>query len=82
MAVLFLEVLRLADRFQHVDHCINSLRLKIMCVADVTPLLHVIDESRPLGAVPDFNTQHKCRNFHDIRDWFKEQIKVLDESEE
>ncbi|TQS33910.1 hypothetical protein Golomagni_05730 [Golovinomyces magnicellulatus] len=47
----------------HVDHCIEALRLSLMCYADVTPMLIIRDESRALGSFADFNTHHKCRNF-------------------
>ncbi len=59
-------------RLQHVDHCINSLRIYLQCVADVTPYLTKRDPKRPLGIDPDFNTQHKCRDFDKIRRWAAE----------
>jgi hypothetical protein len=30
----------------HVDHCIETLRLALMCFADVTPILMLNDPSR------------------------------------
>lgn len=49
----------------HVDHCIETLRLSIMCYGDVTPVL--IDRSgNSIGRMFDFNVHHKCRNFDAI----------------
>ena len=50
----------------HVDHCIETLRLSIMCHSDVTPLLVERDSWRKTGFVLDFNNYHKCRNFERI----------------
>ncbi|PWI69359.1 hypothetical protein PCL_01006 [Purpureocillium lilacinum] len=58
--------------FQHVDHCINSLRIYLQCTADVTPYLILKDERRPLGIDPDFCTRHKCRNFEKIQRWARD----------
>lgn len=54
---------------QHVDHCIDALRIRLMCHADVTPFLHVLEPEAELGATPDFNTQHKCKKFDKIQEW-------------
>lgn len=56
---------------EHVDHCINSLRIYLQCASDVTPYLMKRDTQKPLGIDPDFNTQHKCRNFDAIHAWTK-----------
>ncbi|KAE8404364.1 hypothetical protein BDV37DRAFT_282913 [Aspergillus pseudonomiae] len=61
----------------HIDHCLETLRLNMMCTADVTPVMIVADETAPLGRYVDFNTMHKCRNFWDIRAWV-DQNKVMD----
>ncbi|KAB8199961.1 hypothetical protein BDV34DRAFT_232657 [Aspergillus parasiticus] len=61
----------------HIDHCLETLRLNMMCTADVTPVLIVADDTAPLGRYVDFNTMHKCRNFWDIRAWV-DQNKVMD----
>lgn len=53
----------------HVDHCIETLRLSLMCAADVTPMLVLKDESKESGTSADFNTFHKCRNFDAILEW-------------
>ncbi|KAJ0357180.1 hypothetical protein COL154_010382 [Colletotrichum chrysophilum] len=54
----------------HVDHCLEALRISLMCFADVTPLMVRI--GGPAGARADFNTHHKCRNFDKISDWIDE----------
>ncbi|RAK97889.1 oxidase ustYa family protein, partial [Aspergillus ibericus CBS 121593] len=56
----------------HVDHCINSLRIFLQCTSDVTPYLVLKDPKRPLGIDPDFNTQHKCRDYGKIVTWARE----------
>ncbi|CAJ2504757.1 Uu.00g121510.m01.CDS01 [Anthostomella pinea] len=53
----------------HVDHCIETLRLQLMCNADVTPLLILLDDSSEHGTAADFNTHHKCRNWDKLLDW-------------
>lgn len=51
----------------HVDHCIESIRIALMCWGDVTPLL--IRMGGPAGAKADFNTHHRCRNFDKLENW-------------
>lgn len=53
----------------HVDHCIEALRLQLMCNADVTPLLIAVDDGKDPMGVADFNTHHKCRNWDQIVAW-------------
>jgi len=53
----------------HVDHCLETLRLTLMCNADVTPSLVIKNEDKPEGSEADFNTFHKCRNFDAIMEW-------------
>ncbi|KAK2616559.1 hypothetical protein QQS21_000602 [Conoideocrella luteorostrata] len=59
---------RVASRM-HVDHCIETLRLSLMCYSDITPLLFLYDASSPLGSKIDFNSHHKCRNFSKVVDY-------------
>lgn len=47
----------------HVDHCLESIRLSLMCYADVTPVLAENAPHRPTGLQLDFNVHHKCRNY-------------------
>ncbi|KAK1973380.1 hypothetical protein LZ30DRAFT_611001 [Colletotrichum cereale] len=53
----------------HLDHCIEILRMSLMCTADVTPVLAWMDPEAPLGKRADFSTFHRCRNFDKIKDW-------------
>jgi len=53
----------------HVDHCFETLRLVLMCNADVTPSLVIKNPDKSEGHEADFNTFHKCRNFDKIMDW-------------
>ncbi|PYH80072.1 hypothetical protein BO82DRAFT_433670 [Aspergillus uvarum CBS 121591] len=56
----------------HVDHCIETLRLALMCNADVTPyLLYEKEVESPLQvpAREDFEAFHKCKKFDSIVFW-------------
>ncbi|KUI70377.1 hypothetical protein VM1G_06403 [Cytospora mali] len=55
----------------HVDHCIETLRLSLMCHGDMSPLLVTMDPNEPLGRKADFNTHHRCRNFTKLQEWTK-----------
>ncbi|KAJ6128951.1 Protein of unknown function DUF3328 [Penicillium samsonianum] len=55
----------------HVDHCIETLRIHLMCAGDVTPVLVRLDDSKPLGAEADFSTHHKCRRFDKLTEWME-----------
>ena len=56
----------------HVDHCIETLRISLMCQADTTPYFLVLDPTAPLGSRADFSPHHKCRNFETIQKWVEE----------
>lgn len=56
----------------HVDHCIEALRLDLMCYGDITPVLLKYDDTRAVGRVADFSVHHKCRNFDKMVGWIKE----------
>ncbi|KAJ0152076.1 hypothetical protein CTA2_262 [Colletotrichum tanaceti] len=54
----------------HVDHCLEALRLNLMCQADIGVFTFKTYPDLPLeGHWPDFSTLHTCRNFDDIRNW-------------
>jgi len=53
----------------HVDHCIETLRIQLMCTGDVTLVPVRLDEDAPLGAQAVFSTRHKCRNYHKLVEW-------------
>jgi hypothetical protein len=56
----------------HVDHCIEALRISLMCHADTTPYLIINDPTAPQGTRADFSPHHKCRNFDRVREWTRE----------
>lgn len=58
----------------HVNHCVDILRQVIMCQPDtgVFGQYWVEETGEPFV---DFRTNHKCKNFEDLRDWvMKNQI--------
>ncbi|KAF4484243.1 Cyclochlorotine biosynthesis protein O [Colletotrichum fructicola Nara gc5] len=59
--------------YTHYDHCIDMLRMNLMCYADVTPALFVDPLSNPLrrDALPNWSSMHTCRDFDAILDWNK-----------
>ncbi|RKU41769.1 hypothetical protein DL546_003356 [Coniochaeta pulveracea] len=61
------------DLSGHVDHCIETLRLNLMCQSDIGVFtFHDFPELADDGIEgdwPDFETQHVCRNFEAIRKW-------------
>jgi Mycotoxin biosynthesis protein UstYa len=58
----------------HVDHCIETLRLSLMCHGDITPYLHVKHSNEDKLGTADFNAKHKCRNFDRIVDDFEKKV--------
>ncbi|KAH0429205.1 hypothetical protein CcaCcLH18_08557 [Colletotrichum camelliae] len=59
--------------FTHYDHCIDMLRMNLMCYGDVTPALFVDPLSNPLrrDALPNWSSMHTCRDFDAILEWNK-----------
>ncbi|CAI7634570.1 unnamed protein product [Penicillium bialowiezense] len=54
---------------RHVSHCLDILRQELMCTIDTGVLGQVwIYPDSPEPYV-DFNTQHRCKNFEDVRRW-------------
>ncbi|OQV05018.1 hypothetical protein CLAIMM_09822 isoform 2 [Cladophialophora immunda] len=55
----------------HLDHCIDVLRINLMCTSDVSVMTHhwIAEKTWP---DPDFETRHKCRKFDAIVDWVNE----------
>ncbi|KAL2061367.1 hypothetical protein VTL71DRAFT_7640 [Oculimacula yallundae] len=60
----------------HLDHCLEVLRLNIMCTSDTTPILIELDPKAPFGERADFRTNHKCRNFWAIHKWVEEHTAI------
>ena len=52
-----------------IAHCLDILRQQLMCTVDVGVLGQVWWDRDEPTAYPDFNTEHKCRNFEDVRRW-------------
>ncbi|EGX94862.1 hypothetical protein CCM_03133 [Cordyceps militaris CM01] len=53
----------------HVDHCFETLRLSLMCYADITPVLNQHFDDPDFDRKADFNTHHKCRDFDRIAEY-------------
>lgn len=66
----------------HTNHCIDTLRLNIMCISDVTVRPAVWTSERPWmpeeskdeqpQLLPNFHNTHKCRDFNAVRDWYRD----------
>jgi Mycotoxin biosynthesis protein UstYa len=57
----------------HTDHCIETLRISLMCQSDVTPVLLKMDSYYdPPRPQADFDSHHRCRNFDKIVAWNEE----------
>ncbi|KAG1748178.1 hypothetical protein EDB19DRAFT_1630475, partial [Suillus lakei] len=69
------EVVRL-----HIDHCIEMMRMNVMCNADVTMITWDWVKGHTVP-YPNFNTRHRCRNFDKILDWGVEHAVHIDESD-
>ncbi|KAL2819571.1 hypothetical protein BDW59DRAFT_181645 [Aspergillus cavernicola] len=54
---------------RHVSHCLDILRQQLMCTIDIGVLGQVWIHPEHPSPFLDFNTEHRCRNFEDIRDW-------------
>ncbi|EMD62336.1 hypothetical protein COCSADRAFT_172810 [Bipolaris sorokiniana ND90Pr] len=55
----------------HLDHCIEVLRVNLMCLSDVNVFTFHPKEGLE-GHWPDYNTNHVCRNFDAIKDYARE----------
>lgn len=51
----------------HVDHCIETLRLSLMCNADLTPFTLPIGEHNRVRA--DFDAFHRCKKWDPLVNW-------------
>jgi hypothetical protein len=56
----------------HVDHCIETLRIALICTGDVTPVLIYNEPKAVLGEQVDFSSHHKCRDFKKLGMWTKQ----------
>ncbi|KAF1832046.1 hypothetical protein BDW02DRAFT_632368 [Decorospora gaudefroyi] len=55
----------------HLDHCIEILRMNLMCLSDVNVFTFHEREGRK-GYWPDYESDHVCRNFEKIKGWANE----------
>lgn len=55
------------DLIVYSEHCLDVLRLSVMCQGDMTLIPTKDSDSRPFEAV--FETVHACRDFSAIREW-------------
>ena len=54
----------------HLDHCIEILRMNLMCLSDINVFtFHKLPGREKEGYWPDYESQHVCRNFEDIKKW-------------
>ncbi|KAF2647965.1 hypothetical protein K491DRAFT_583414, partial [Lophiostoma macrostomum CBS 122681] len=56
---------------EHHDHCVDAIRMSLMCSGDVTPVTFYDDSNVPRrrNSFPDFSTRHTCRNFDALVKW-------------
>ncbi|KAH8723663.1 hypothetical protein GQ44DRAFT_728511 [Phaeosphaeriaceae sp. PMI808] len=52
----------------HLDHCIEILRMNLMCLSDVNVFTFHPKEGKE-GYWPDYESHHVCRNFDKIKKW-------------
>ncbi|KAH6877071.1 hypothetical protein B0T10DRAFT_413860 [Thelonectria olida] len=64
----------------HLDHCIEILRVALMCQADVGVYAFKYYDGYK-GHWPDFSTLHTCRNFNAIREWAFDHAVVFGDEE-
>ncbi|RAH41215.1 uncharacterized protein BO95DRAFT_436004 [Aspergillus brunneoviolaceus CBS 621.78] len=49
----------------HIRHCLELLRLALMCQPDLTVEL----KNETLGGVTGFGTEHQCKSWEDLSQW-------------
>jgi hypothetical protein len=58
-------------KFDHLDHCVDSIRQSLMCNADISVIpFQWIEEEQQLAARA--TVPHVCRNFTRIQRWAQE----------
>ncbi|KAI9686436.1 MAG: hypothetical protein M1822_003783 [Bathelium mastoideum] len=55
----------------HVDHCIEALRITLMCHGDTTPYFVMDNPDAPFGMQADFSPHHKCVKFEPLVEYVK-----------
>ncbi|KAF9219543.1 hypothetical protein BS17DRAFT_716965 [Gyrodon lividus] len=54
--------------FDHMGHCIDSLRESLICSADTTPIVWAWDEQRK-RTLPRLDVVHVCRDYGEVQEW-------------
>ncbi|KAJ0419645.1 hypothetical protein BJY00DRAFT_302040 [Aspergillus carlsbadensis] len=54
---------------KHVSHCLDIIRQQLICTIDTGVLGQIWLYPEHPSPFVDFNTEHRCRNFEDIRIW-------------
>ncbi|KZS87708.1 hypothetical protein SISNIDRAFT_535241 [Sistotremastrum niveocremeum HHB9708] len=57
--------------FDHVDHCVNSIRESLMCNADISVNVWQWDAKRK-RSIPRLDVLHTCKNWEGIAGWAHE----------
>lgn len=60
----------------HLDHCIEMLRMNLMCHADVGVI--TFHEVEGKGLWPDFSSWHVCRDYEAVRSWAVDRVVATD----
>ncbi|KAF7978050.1 hypothetical protein HWV62_1675 [Athelia sp. TMB] len=59
---------KIVNGFDHIDHCVNSIRESLTCSADITPNTWIWNQEKQMAA-PRLDNMHMCRNFDKIQEW-------------
>lgn len=60
----------------HLNHCIEMLRMNLMCHADVGVI--TFHEMEGKGMWPDFSSWHVCRDYDAVRTWAVDRVVATD----
>jgi hypothetical protein len=61
----------LCTKLTSTDHCIEILRMNLMCLSDVNVFtFHPVEGKE--GFWPNYESQHVCRNFDKVKKWANE----------
>jgi hypothetical protein len=70
------------ERLQvHLDHCIELLRMNLMCMSDVSVLTYTWSDKKDIPN-PDFDVTHRCRDFDKIAEWNRQSSRITFETPE
>ncbi|KJX93188.1 hypothetical protein TI39_contig4372g00002 [Zymoseptoria brevis] len=67
----------------HINHCVDALREKLMCGADIGVVPWVWSSDPHFVTQPNFVRQHQCHDFEAVRNWARErQVKKVAREED